>query len=156
MYTFTDSYGNTITPDADAIRNITEHGFLASDVRHLPVLLKAANAADDAGYCSVYDDIARNIGAPTRDDMREAGLLQRTFTVTGSRTVTVSFDIDIPFEVEVEASRPADIRDGDIDLNDYFESDSITGETIRDAVNRYAYFDAEVEGSYEVDHVRGA
>jgi hypothetical protein len=151
MFTFT-TMGRTV--ESYEVASAATDTLVASDLAHLPLWIAAATTADDEGYCEVYDRIASSVGGPTRDDLREAGLLVRGFRVRGTRTVTVSFDIDIPFELdEVEAGRPADIRDGDVDLNDLFSSDSITGETIRDAINRYAYFDAEVEGSYEVERV---
>jgi len=143
MFTWTDQYGTpvTYTPTADDVSDSP----LGSDVAFLPILIAAARAADDAGYCPVYDEIARTIGGPTRDELREAGLLDTVFTVEGTRTVTLT--VRIPFSSEYTAARPGDVRRN-------FDADEL-GEVshydIRDALTNYAYDISEDD--IEIDSV---
>lgn len=103
MFQFT-SYGSPV----DAVESYAEATWSPTDVRHLPLWIAAARAADDADHCGEYDAIAINVGGPTRDDLRNAGLLDSEFTVTGTRTVTVTFTV--PFEATYTAARPGDVR----------------------------------------------
>jgi hypothetical protein len=138
MYTFT-SYGRDLTDEPTTVTAYAEESLSASDVRHLPLWLAAAQNADEAGYCEVYDRIASEVGGPTRHDLREAGLLKSTFTVTGYRQVTVT--VEVPFSVEVEATRPADIRN-DHDLVEAVLG-SISGWDVRDHVDGYESVEAD-------------
>lgn len=54
----------------------------------LPLFTKAALAADAAGYCNEYDQIASEIGAPSRDEIKQ--LAGKEFTITVPYTVTVT------------------------------------------------------------------
>ena len=143
MFTFTDSYGNPVdAPIFDAMQEAR-----GSDVAYLPILLAAAIAADEAGYCPVYDDIALNIGAPTRDDLRALGLLNRDFNVTFRRTVPVTIIVSQEVTMTVSASNPRDAREqyeeGNVDIEwpdlDYYG--------VRDAQDRYG--DITVDDSEE-------
>jgi hypothetical protein len=120
MFTFTDQYGNAVN-DAYLSQHVDESAFRPADVRHLALWIAAARAADDADHCGEYDAIAINVGGPTRDDLRNAGLLDSEFTVRGTRTVTVT--VTMPFETTYTAARPGDVRRnfdadelGDIDM----------------------------------------
>jgi hypothetical protein len=54
----------------------------------LPLFTKAALAADEAGYCSEYDAIASEIGAPSRDEIKQ--LAGKEFTISFPMTVNVT------------------------------------------------------------------
>ena len=109
MFQFTDNLG---TPVYDAL--VAERATLPlvpSDVAHLPLWISAAQAADEAGYCPVYDEIARTVGGPTRQDLRDAGLLTRNFTVEVTRNVRVYVDLAQSTSVTVDAANLADARE---------------------------------------------
>lgn len=92
----------------------------------LPLFTKAALAADAAGYCSEYDSIASEIGAPSRDEIKR--LAGKRFTVKVPLTVNV--------EVTVTAYDEADaIREV---RKDDFENHSTLGtwEGIENAIKR--------------------
>jgi len=109
MYQFTDSYS---TPVFDAVVADAATGtFVASDVRLLPVWVAAAKAATEEGFCPEYDRLAASLGAPNRSDLSQAGLLQRSFTITLTRRVEVTGYVSQEVEVEVEASSPAEARE---------------------------------------------
>jgi hypothetical protein len=132
MYTFT-SYGRELTDEPTTVAAYAEESLTASDVRHLPLWIAAARAADEADHCGEYDQIARAVGGPSRDDLRDAGFLDSTFTVEGTREVTLT--VRIPFTSEYTAARPGDVRRN-------FDSDEL-GEVdmydVREAINNFAY-----------------
>jgi hypothetical protein len=135
------SYGSPV--DVGALPQYLD-GFTPMDVRHLPLWIAAARAADEADHCSEYDGIAIAVGGPTRDDLRNAGLLDSTFLVTGTRTVTLT--VSIPFSTEYTAARPGDVRrEFEID-----ELGDVDGYDIREAI----YRDFTVESDdFEIDEV---
>lgn len=57
----------------------------------LPLFARAAEAADEAGYCSEYDAIARVIGAPSRDEIKD--LAATEYTVTIPLTVNTTWTV---------------------------------------------------------------
>jgi hypothetical protein len=141
MFTWTDQYGTpvTYTPTSDDIRPI-----LGTDVAHLNVWVAAAQAAIEADFCSEYDRMARIIGAPTRDDLRDAGLLDTEFTVTGTRTVTIT--VEIPFSTTYTAARPGDVR-REFSVE---ELGDVDGYDLREAIYRDFTVDSD---DFEIDEV---
>jgi len=145
MFTFTqDGY----TVEAATVADRATQPFTPTDVRHLPLWIAAAQAADEAGYCPVYDEIASTVGGPTREDLRDAGLLQRNFQVVFERTVPVTIIVSQQVTQTVSAANMAEARsafeDGNVDidwpdLNDYY--------AVRDAQDRYG--DIEVNDDDE-------
>jgi hypothetical protein len=57
----------------------------------LPLFTKAALAADAAGYCSEYDQIAAEIGAPSRDEIKQ--LAGKPHKVVVPLTVNVEIEV---------------------------------------------------------------
>jgi hypothetical protein len=138
------SYGSPV--DVAALPQYLD-GFQPLDVRHLPLWIAAARAADDADHCGEYDAIASAVGGPTRDDLRSAGLLDSDFTVTGTRTVTVT--VTVPFTTTYTAARPGDVRRG-MEISDLGDVD---GYDLRQAI----YSDFTVESDdFEIDEVERA
>jgi hypothetical protein len=144
MFTWTDQYGTpvTYTPTPEDIRPI-----LGTDVAHLNVWVAAAQAANEADFCPEYDRMARIIGAPTRDDLASAGLLDSEFTVRGTRTVTVT--VTIPFETTYSAARPGDVR-REFSADDLGDVD---GYEVREAIYRDFAVDSD---EVEIDEVERA
>jgi hypothetical protein len=142
MFQFTDTYGYPVDAPSEVD---TARG---SDVRYLPILLAAAREADEAGYCEVYDNIATSIGGPTRHDLREMGLLTRSFDVTVTRTVRVYFDVDQSTTVTVDAARPAEAREQVEGGNVELDWPELTGYDMR-----YESISEEDETDFEVDSV---
>lgn len=92
------------------------------DLRLLPLMLRAAEAAEENEFCDQYDRIADAIGTWTRDELREAGLLVTNYTVTGEATVTLTLTVPWSYTAEFsseDAARDADPSDYiDIDMYD--------------------------------------
>lgn len=161
MFQFTND-GEAVNVDVASIEAQVE-SLDGSDLQYLPIMVRAAVEADRAGYCHVYDEIASSVGAPTRDELKEAGLLPLDrFTVNVTRTVRVNVgEIDVPvsFTVrDVEALRPGDIRDDfrrsdavneriEAAWQEQFADDTVTGVFVRNAINYYGrYATVEQDG----------
>lgn len=146
----------TFTHDGETVPTPSRHDLpeaVGSDVRYLPILIAAANEANERGYCPVYDQIAQAIGGPTREQLQDLGLLaprERDFTVSGTRRVTV--ELSIPFSITVTAESADDIHDGNIDLDDYLDG-TLSGYDIADAIDNRAYYSVEDDNGYEIDYV---
>ncbi len=67
-----------------------------SRVRHIWVA--AARAADEENFCGEYDRLAEALGVPTRDDLREAGELDSTYTVRTLVTIEVNLEVETSSE----------------------------------------------------------
>lgn len=116
------NYGIPLTVDVDSeegltayIRDMHAAGVDGKDIRLLPLMLEAARTAESEEYCYQYDRISEQIGSWTRDELRNAGLLTSDFVVRGTRQITMT--VTVPWAVTVTATRPADIRNGDVDLD---------------------------------------
>jgi hypothetical protein len=143
MFQFTDTYGYAVDAPSDV------RPALGSDVTYLPILLAAAKEADEAGYCEVYDNIAQAIGGPTRQDLRDAGLLTRAFTVEVSRTVRVYTDHTQSTSVTVDAANMREAREQVEEGNVELDWPSVDGADVR-----YNGFDIDDDdASEEVDRV---
>jgi hypothetical protein len=149
MFQFHDTFG---TPVYDAV--VADHAalpFNPRDVTHLPLWIAAATAADEAGYCPVYDEIATNVGGPTRQDLRDAGLLTRRFNVEVSRTVRAYADIAQTTTVTVDAANLADARElvdaGNVDI----EWPGVSGYDMR-----YESIELDDDGDYSIERAYAA
>jgi hypothetical protein len=134
MFQFTDAYGTPVQVDSSI----------------------AAREADDAGYCEVYDNIAASIGGPTRQDLRDLGLLTRSFDVEVSRSVTVSFVIEQSTTVQVDAANPAAARESIEDGDTEVEWPELDYYTVRDSMNRYSDIEVGDDDGIEVGHARAS
>jgi hypothetical protein len=100
MFQFTNRYGEAI--DAPALSDVDPVD--ATDVRYLPLWVAAAVKAEEDGYLGHYDRIAEATGGPTSTDLRDAGLMPATFSVTLQRRVPVLVWVDQQVTVEVKAN----------------------------------------------------
>ena len=71
------------------IRQLRTEDIEASDSRLSTMWEKAGEIADRRGYCSVYDELAEELGAPTRTVDGVA-----TITVTRTQTITIALDFE--------------------------------------------------------------
>lgn len=62
----------------------------AHDIRMRHIWIAAARAAQDEEYCDQYDMIASLVGGVTREELRDAGDLDRTYQVRTHITVEVN------------------------------------------------------------------
>lgn len=136
MSNFQNQYGEVIdAPIYDSIA--TMYGSLSPmDVRLVPMWVAAAREADEREYCHVYDNIAETVGAPSRDDLREAGYLDSDFDVEATRTVTLT--VTLSATTTYTAARPGDVR-RNITADDFGE------------VDQYDLREAISNGNYTVD-----
>lgn len=81
------------------------------DVRLLPLMIEAARIAESEEFCYQYDRIASLIGTWTRDELREAGLLDSDYRIEGTRTLTVT--VTLPFAYTGTFSSEGDARESD-------------------------------------------
>ena len=70
----------------------------ADDPRVRHIWIAAARVAEDEDYCSQYDRIVELAGGPTRDELRDAGDLDRSYRVRTLVTVEVWLNIDAASE----------------------------------------------------------
>lgn len=90
-----------------------------ADPRLTPIWDRAHEAADEAGYCGVFDELMDTIGAPTRE---------RDYTV----------DLDITMTVSV----PVTARPADVESNGSSEfSNNIDGSDVDEAIRNYLYIE---------------
>jgi hypothetical protein len=144
MFTFTDAYGNPV--DTAVIQERAEREtHNGADIRNLPLWIAAAREAQERDYCHVYDSIAEAIGGPSRDDLATMGVLDTTFTVEGTRTVTIR--VTIPFSTEFTAARPGDVR-REFTIEELGDVDSYE---LADAIRNGNY--NEDDDEYEIDSV---
>lgn len=73
-----------------------------SDKRLWPAFGKVAAAADEAGYCAEYDRMSEAGGFPTREELREAGLIPAK-----EYTANVYVDVDVSFTTRVRVTTPS-------------------------------------------------
>jgi len=73
-----------------------------SDKRLWPAFGKVAAAADEAGYCAEYDRMSEAGGFPTREELREAGLIPAK-----EYTATVYVDVDVSFTTRIRVITPS-------------------------------------------------
>ncbi|MBN9605005.1 MAG: hypothetical protein J0G30_00125 [Actinomycetales bacterium] len=85
----------------------------ARDPRARQIWIDAARAATDAGRCHEYDDLVERIGGFTRDELRDAGELDRAYRVRTHVTVEVNLTIDA-FDEDDAISRVDALDLGDI------------------------------------------
>ena len=107
------------------------------DIRLLPLMVKAARTAESEDYCYQYDTIAEAIGTWTRDELREAGMLDTDYSVSGYRRVTVT--MTIPFSYTGSFSSREDAEQSDPD-----DFDELTDSDVQEYM-RYNSFDVEVD-----------
>ena len=146
MYEFTNRYGDAVEVDAEVQRQRAEE-MTVTDVAFLPVLIKAANEATRRDLCSVYDDVATSIGAPTRAELAEAGLVKSRWLVEATREVQVTFTVTQRIS-EIVTAFAGDAQDEAVGIF----PETIMGSDIREAINRYADYEYEVEDE-TVTHV---
>src|SRR4249919_2957638 len=114
------------------------------DIRLLGLMIEAAKIAEAEDYCYQYDRIAEMIGTWTRDELRDAGLLSREYSVRGTRRVSIT--VDIPYSFTGEFNDSDDARDADPD-----DFDELTMDDVREHI-RYNGFDFTVDDT-DVDSV---
>lgn len=68
----------------------------------LSMWVKAAKEADARDYCSVYDGIATAAGAPTRDELREQGLLTVDYVISVDISYRATFTVTADSASEAE------------------------------------------------------
>lgn len=128
--------------------------FTPTDVAFLPLWVAAAVTADENNFCEQYDRIARAIGGPDREALRDMGLLPtRTYDVRVTRTVRIYQDVTQYGSVTVNARDEDDAREqatsGDEDI--YWDDDV--------SPDRYASFDiddGDWDGDLEISYVEQA
>lgn len=96
------------------------------DLRLLGLMIRAARVAESEDFCYQYDRIAEMLGTWTRDDLREAGLLDTDYTVTGTRTVTLTVNLPFSFTANFASAEQAEQADpedyaGEVTRDDLWE-----------------------------------
>jgi hypothetical protein len=150
MFQFTDNYGTPVY-DAMVVASNATLDLNPRDITHLPLWVAAAKAADDAGYCPVYDEIASTVGGPTRADLRELGVLTRRFNVEVTRNVRVYVDLAQSATVEVEAISLAEARSQVEDGYAEIEWPDVSGFDLR-----YENVEFDDDGDFDIERAYAA
>jgi hypothetical protein len=120
-----------------------------NDTRLWPAFGRVAVAADAAGYCNEYDRMSEAGGFPTRDELREAGMLP-TPQWTGQVILDVTYTITERVRLNVG---PIEARTYDDAVDEIQENadELVTDEAILQASDYSIPSNAEVE--WELDYV---
>lgn len=85
------------------------------DPRMRHVWVAAALVAEQEEYCGQYDAIVETVGGPSRQELRDAGDLDRSFRVRTHITIEVWLEINAYSEDDairrVDSLYPADVRE---------------------------------------------
>lgn len=106
----------------NAQSNVTEEITDPYDERVIHFFVTAAQEANSAGYCSVYDQISNAANLPTRDEMSRRGLLAREYIVDGQVTVTFNVTQRVTATSQEEAEQNATFGVDDDNLQNWVYS----------------------------------